>query len=297
MYASRSCASNPHDCLEIVKVCMVDSKVEVVVKDGLVMAVNLFVYKSEKKAKNERLFWIDSHEMHIESVDLATFKDRKRHFGRETHPELRVDRPICLAVHQDKVYWGEKERTSLMVGDLDSDTVMRPLRRDLLISAMVFGKHKEHHGPNPCKEANCSHFCFANQSRAVCTCGDDFKEVGPNLCAAIEQSELDQFECPPTERKCKNYNICLKDYMICDGKNDCTDFTDETGDICNEKNKPCNTTTHFACKETSTCIPHEWVCDGQADCEDGSDEETCSKDCQLKSQFKCDNWVSLNYEM
>ena len=47
----------------------------------------------------------------------------------------------------------------------------------------------------------------------------------------------------------------------------CYSFSFDTGNPCNEPEKP------FPCKTSSTCIPMSYVCDDNEDCEDGYDED------------------------
>uniref|UniRef100_A0A671S9X1 Low density lipoprotein receptor-related protein 1Ba n=1 Tax=Sinocyclocheilus anshuiensis TaxID=1608454 RepID=A0A671S9X1_9TELE len=79
---------------------------------------------------------------------------------------------------------------------------------------------------------------------------------------------------------CNSTSLCVHPSWICDGANDCGDYTDEIH---------CHVHTcedgHFACP-SGNCISSVWLCDGQKDCEDGADEFQCDSSC-LWNQFAC----------
>uniref|UniRef100_A0A3B1JND8 LDL receptor related protein 1B n=1 Tax=Astyanax mexicanus TaxID=7994 RepID=A0A3B1JND8_ASTMX len=83
--------------------------------------------------------------------------------------------------------------------------------------------------------------------------------------------------------RCNSTSLCVLPHWLCDGANDCGDFSDEArcrvskGQACAEG--------HFACP-SGHCISTRWLCDGQKDCEDGADELQCDSSC-LWDQFSC----------
>lgn len=98
------------------------------------------------------------------------------------------------------------------------------------------------------------------------------------------------------EFSCDNGEKCLNKTQVCDGKQDCRDFTDECVATCKHRDEinVCNSIkinvylmtlissyyktggncTEFLCDE-EFCLDHNFVCDGEVDCLDGSDEQKC----------------------
>lgn len=75
-----------------------------------------------------------------------------------------------------------------------------------------------------------------------------------------EACSTHQFECAKGQ--------CIPQTWMCDGENDCGDFSDEQH--CTETTVSCSE-TEYACS-SGRCIPARWQCDREQDCDDGSDE-------------------------
>ncbi|XP_038044543.1 uncharacterized protein LOC119719240 isoform X2 [Patiria miniata] len=127
--------------------------------------------------------------------------------------------------------------------------------------------------------------------------------------------------CIVGDFECGSNNLCLKQFLRCDGINHCRDFSDEFGcsyekcdsnefqcangsifGICisstlkcdrqrdcydgdDETDCPCKP-TEFQCHRGG-CIPKFSRCDDKKDCVDNSDEENCAIDGECTGAFRC----------
>jgi hypothetical protein len=80
--------------------------------------------------------------------------------------------------------------------------------------------------------------------------------------------------CEPNEFRCANKKCVLKTWR-CDSDDDCGDGSDEANCATNPPGSLC-AYHQFACHSNNQCIPRSYQCDLERDCMDGSDEIGCS---------------------
>uniref|UniRef100_A0A3Q0RB74 Corin, serine peptidase n=1 Tax=Amphilophus citrinellus TaxID=61819 RepID=A0A3Q0RB74_AMPCI len=84
--------------------------------------------------------------------------------------------------------------------------------------------------------------------------------------------------CADGEFRC-NTGRCLSPALVCDGYDDC-------GDLSDELNCVCNVAREHRCGD-GRCVSRDWLCDGDHDCLDKSDELNCS--CKSQGLLECRN--------
>ena len=108
----------------------------------------------------------------------------------------------------------------------------------------------------------------------------DFKDEIPTLCQNCTLPGL---------LMCKDGSLCIKKEMVCNGKPECPDSSDES-----ECGQNKNSTIHMECPG----LPNKYIlkdrlCDGQIDCPDASDESLdphlgdCTETCKAKGHHAC----------
>uniref|UniRef100_A0ABM0M9V2 Sortilin-related receptor-like n=1 Tax=Saccoglossus kowalevskii TaxID=10224 RepID=A0ABM0M9V2_SACKO len=135
-----------------------------------------------------------------------------------------------------------------------------------------------------CLNGNCVSYWW--KCDGVNDCGDysDEYDCGPvtNETSTTTKSYTQYYTCSPYEFECGPLATtrCIPSYWVCDGDNDCGDYSDENA--CPSPVYVPTTTTppprctrdKFRCYD-GHCLPRIYICNGYWDCVSGEDERNC----------------------
>ncbi|GCC31930.1 hypothetical protein chiPu_0010390 [Chiloscyllium punctatum] len=107
---------------------------------------------------------------------------------------------------------------------------------------------------------------------------DTGMENTSKICFSPEQEERKK-SCKELDKFLCGSGFCIQRKLLCNGYNDCDDWSDEADCECNPE-------LHFRCG-SGRCVLKSWVCDGDHDCRDKSDEVNCS--CKSQGLMECSN--------
>ncbi|XP_071944169.1 uncharacterized protein [Antedon mediterranea] len=127
--------------------------------------------------------------------------------------------------------------------------------------------------------------CDGNED---CSDGSDEFNCRPTeepIVTEISKFITEYVSCEENEFKCKNVYECVHSSLVCDGKEDCSDGSDEfdctkSTELPRQSTFPYVTTptckeNEFTCLITRDCINLSLVCDGYYDCTYRTDEFNC----------------------
>uniref|UniRef100_A0AAR2M5Q5 EGF-like domain-containing protein n=1 Tax=Pygocentrus nattereri TaxID=42514 RepID=A0AAR2M5Q5_PYGNA len=119
----------------------------------------------------------------------------------------------------------------------------------------------------------------------IIDCADASDERNCSDVDCVDYHRLGVRERGAAFLRCNSTSLCVLPHWLCDGANDCGDFSDELRNPVQTLPESVCADGHFACP-SGHCISTRWLCDGQKDCEDGEDELQCDSSC-LWDQFSC----------
>jgi Low-density lipoprotein receptor domain class A len=123
------------------------------------------------------------------------------------------------------------------------------------------------------KSCACIHASLHCDGVANCAHKED-EEDCEKVIVAREKQIKDECEATGQHILCPNTEVCISKDFLCDGDDDCLDYSDETR--CGVGATANCSQDQFECNN-GLCILKQWYCDGDNDCIDYSDEMNCTR--------------------
>lgn len=162
--------------------------------------------------ETKELFYGDAKLDYIGVCDFNG-QNRKRLFGRDENPALKLHHIFAMAVWEDRVFWSDWETKSIESCHKDHgnncSTLLTTIHRPMDIR--VYHSYRQRSVEvNPCAAANCDTICLLSPEPPYykCECPDKYYlHTDNHTCIANCTSA--EFECTPIKK-------CVPFYWICD---------------------------------------------------------------------------------
>ncbi|XP_029986017.1 atrial natriuretic peptide-converting enzyme isoform X2 [Sphaeramia orbicularis] len=125
----------------------------------------------------------------------------------------------------------------------------------------------------------CSQFSNASSASSASASPVATEGPAPPACYTPRHIKGKSSVCGGKEHFLCATGICVPQKLVCNGYNDCDDWSDETHCVC-------DLSREHRCGD-GRCVSTDWLCDGDHDCLDKSDELNCS--CRSQGLLECRN--------
>lgn len=221
-----------------------------------------------------RIYWSDTDRGVIESIGFN--KEDRQVILSNLNVPFRVD------FFDNVIFYIEYQAGLVMSFDMKTGAGKQLYETNTPAYLKIFDSRSQK-DRNECTDTvKCKEICLSIPNGITCSCSDGFEMV--NSSCVKNNSSI----CQSNEFLCKATNRCISNVLLCDGNNDCGDYSDEDTTMDGPCRERICDSYEFSCDNSTKCIVKRWLCDGDKDCSDGSDEnsENCPRPCSL-TQFTC----------
>ncbi|KAL1375702.1 hypothetical protein pipiens_017343 [Culex pipiens pipiens] len=238
----------------------------------------------------EQVSRVDCYHFLPEAKVVMLHLERKLNFTRHVLPTFipeknhNIEDNQCLAVGQDKLGRTRTLRVHLNMTDCTPDKhicYQRDPQRDYYHAEHCYSEAATRSGVIVCKTKLSGWYPvgFYQHKHGLCGFNEvvkiiSLKEFFDDIQHVLGHQKCDyEFNSPPCAGTRCRYGKCIEKAMLCDGKLDCNDGSDELPELCANHNSTiaaCHP-AEFRCN-TGQCVAKNRFCDGHNDCGDLSDE-------------------------